>query len=78
MYCAPVVPMWFSTFSSKIAQVPEAKCVIMYLPTRPLLLARPFRCAPFAELSRMRGFCADHAASTTTLAGWNCFSFFWS
>src|SRR5215831_11312959 len=57
MYWAPVVPMWFSTSSSKIASVPDAKCVIMYLPTRPLELASPFGCLSVAELNRMRGFC---------------------
>ena len=36
-------------------------CVIMNLPTRSFLLASPFGCLAFAELSRMRGFCADHA-----------------
>ena len=68
MYWAPVVPMWFSTSSSKIANVPELKCVIMYLPTRPFEFASPFACLSVAEFSSMRGFCAAHAASTTTLA----------
>src|SRR5262249_54430555 len=37
----------------------------MYLPRRPLELASPFGCLSVAELSMRRGFCPDHAASTT-------------
>jgi len=78
MYWAPVVPMWFSTSSSKIGEVPELKWVIMYLPTRPFEFASPLVCLSVAEFSRMHGFCAAHAASTTTMASWTWRSFFWS
>jgi len=61
--------------SSNIAQVPELKCAIMYLPSSPLELASPLACLSVAELSIRRGFCADHAASTTTFASCTCRSF---
>src|SRR5262249_41863409 len=48
--------------------VPDAKCAVRYLPTSPLELASPFGCLSVAEFSMSRGFCADHAARTTTLA----------
>ncbi len=44
--------MWFCTSSSKIAQVAEPKCVIMYLPTRALELASPFECLPVAGIEQ--------------------------
>jgi hypothetical protein len=61
MYCAPVVPIWFWTSSSNIAQVPELKWAIMYLPTRPFELTNPLGCLSVAELRRIRGFCAAQA-----------------
>jgi hypothetical protein len=61
--------------SSNIAHVPELKCAIMYFPSSPLELASPLGCLSVAELSIRRGFCADHAASTTTLASCTCRSF---
>jgi len=58
-----------------IAEVPEAKCAVMYLPRRPLELPSPLGCLSVAELSMRRGFCADQAARMTTLASCTCFSF---
>src|SRR5215472_13479001 len=48
------------------------------LDNEPAGIGQPFGCLSVAELRRMRGFCAAQAASTTTLAGCTCRSFFWS